>query len=103
MQDAGRRRQAHVAKLAHRLYMKNMLAPKRLLSRAGDRLKVACGAGGARRILRAPGLSRMASVTGLAGAAGATEVKGVGARGEPCGGGEVRQPDPRRGVRRRGR
>ena len=62
--------QARIAKLAHRLYMKNMLDPKKLLRRVLDRLHVAYSAEGARRILRAPGFPRMAPVARLAGAAG---------------------------------
>ena len=73
---AGRRpkaAQARIAKLAHRLYMKNMLTPKKLIRRVRDGLHVTYGAGSARRILRAPGFSRMAPVTRLSGAAGAWE------------------------------
>ena len=76
---AGRRpkaAQAHVAKLAHRLYMKNMLTPKKLIRRVRDKLHVTYSAEGIRRILRALGFSRMTSVTRLAGAAGVGEVRG---------------------------
>ena len=75
---AGRRlkaAQARIAKLAHKLYMKNMLTPKKLIRRVLDRLHVTYSAESARRILRALGFSRMTSATGLAGAAGVEEVK----------------------------
>ena len=64
-----------MAKLAHRLYMKNMPTPKKLRGRMRNMLNVTDRAESVRRILRALGLSRMMSVTRLADAAGA-EVKG---------------------------